>query len=169
MPRTEWSGILRGAAHRNEVGVFPVGTIAEEEMRRVGKLGAQALISTRTPRNILQHRLLWALAQMLADSVEGIQDREEAVFILKVRARYGDWVADPITGETHFRPGSIAFDALSQEEFSKIFDRFIAIICQELVPGLAEETLRKEILDAAGGDLGRRAARGGRGIPNDER
>lgn len=169
MPRTEWSGMLRRAKFPGELGVFPTDVIAIEGMRRIGREGTQALIATRTPRNILQHRLIWALADKLTDCVDTLDDREQAMFLLKVKAKHGSWVMDPQSGELHFKVDSISFDALAQEEFDVLFERFVKIICQEIVPGLSSEDLKREVLDLAGGELGRRAARGGRGEPDPPR
>lgn len=166
MPRTEWAAVYRGANYSGERGLFPVDAIAMEGLHRVGKNGTQTLVATRSPRNLKQLRQFWALCSIIADNVEGIHDREDAAFFLKVKARHGHWVMDPDTGETWFRVDSISFDALPQEEFAVFYERFIAITCTEIVPGLDAEAVKKQILEVVAGELGRRAARGGRGDPD---
>lgn len=165
MPKTEWAGMLRRSRFAGEAGVFPVDVIAIEGMRRIGKEGTQTLVSTRTPRNLKQHRLAWALAQKLVDCCDWLLDRDNAMDYLKKKAGHVKFYVLP-NSEVELRTLSIAWAALPQEQFTPIFDNMIKVICEQIVPGLNAEDLRREVLEMAGGELGRRAARGGRGEPN---
>lgn len=159
MPKVEWVGALRLARFKGEVGIFPVDTISIEGMRRIGKIGTEALVSTRTARNIKQHRLAWALARKLVECVDTLHDDEDAMDYLKKKARHGHFYVDPLTGEAEFRVGSIAFASLSQEKFGAVFDRFVKVICEEIVPGLDEGDLKREVIEMCEGEWGRRFGR----------
>lgn len=156
MPKIEWSAVKRPAKMAGEIGLFPADAMAAEELDRI-KDGAETLTSTKTPRNPRQHRLAWALAQKLAESVDTLHDRDDAMALLKIKARHVRWMSDPQTGSMWPVPQSISFASLSQEQFGRLFDRFVWIICNELVPGIDEDDLRREVLELVDGDAGRRA------------
>jgi hypothetical protein len=136
--------------------LVPVDDMAAEEIGRLRE-GKEALITVRVPRNARHHRLAWALAHKLAGMVNGLHDDEDAMTMLKLRCRHVDYFADPLTGKVQIIPRSINFASLDQTAFSRLWDRMTWVVCSEIVPGLDEEALRREILEMVDGGITERA------------
>lgn len=60
------------------------------------------------------------------------------------------------TGTLIVRPGSIAYAKLSEDEFAKLCDRFVELLCNKVLPNTQSEDLRREIENFVG--MNRRAA-----------
>ena len=122
-----------------------VDDIAADELARIPN-DKGVLVTIRVPRNIRHHRLAWALAQKLAENCDHLHDREDAMDYLKIKARHVKMMIDPRTGRLHMVPKSISFAALDQVGFNKLFDRFITVICEDILPGIDADALRAEVL-----------------------
>ena len=125
-------------------GFIPANPIAAEDFAKIAN-GAEGLVSWTQPRNIRQFRLVWALAAKLADNYPDCLDRDDAMDLLKRRAKHIAFYAHPITGEVEFRTKSISWEKLSPENFSRTFKRMVWIITSELIPGMSDEALIAEI------------------------
>lgn len=136
--------------------LVPADDIAAEEMARLPENKA-TLVTARVPRNPRHHRLAWALAQKLSEMVDGLHDREDAMTYLKIKARHVDYLTDPKTGAVYLLPKSINFASLDQTAFSRLWDRMTWVVCNEIVPGLDEDALQREILDMVDNGITERA------------
>lgn len=133
----------KGAATAiGQVGLFPVNQMASEDLAAISK--DEVLVTVRSPRNIKQHRKGWALAQKLAESCDWLHDREDAMDYLKIKARHVRYIKEP-SGNVQIIPRSIAFASLSQSAFNRVFNRMVYVVCSEIIPGLKESDLRREI------------------------
>lgn len=141
--------------YRKGMSLHPVDDIAAETLQKIPESEEIKGQWTR-PRHLKQLRLAWVLAQKCADACDWLFDRKDAMEIMKIKARHVRWITDPNTGEVYPRTQSIAFANLDQDAFDRVFNRFIYIICTEIVPGIKEDELRQEVLEAVDGDLGRR-------------
>lgn len=142
------SGMLmvrRQARRPHEIGLFAVDDLSFDELMKVPS-EKTSLVNAKSPRNPKHHALAWALATKLAEACDWLHDAEDAMTYLKVRARHVTWVTNPMTGEAIARPKSIAFASLDQVHFARVFDRFVWIITNEILPGIEEDALRAEIL-----------------------
>jgi hypothetical protein len=126
-----------------QVGLFPSNQMATDDLASVVN-DKDFLVNIRSPRNIQQLRKGWALAQKLADSCEWLHDREDAMDYLKLRARHVKYLREP-NGNVQIIPKSISFASLPQNVFNRIFNRMIWVVCNEIIPGMKESELRKEI------------------------
>ena len=122
----------------------PVDPMSEEDLQKV-PLAKDVLVTVRSPRNIKQFRLAWALAAKVADACEFLHDPADAMDWLKVKARHVKLITDPRTGQVAIIPKSIAFASLSQDAFKRVLDRMIYVTVSEIIPGLDEGKLRAEI------------------------
>lgn len=122
----------------------PVDPISEEDLATV-PLGKDVLVTVKSPRNLRQFRLAWALAKKVSDACEFLPDSETAMDWLKIKARHVKIIQDPRTQQVAIIPKSIAFASLSQDAFKRVFDRMVYVVCAEIVPGLDEGKLRAEI------------------------
>lgn len=122
----------------------PVDPVSAEELSRISPK-AEVLVSVRTPRNIRQHKLAWALAHKVADNVEEFRDHSQAMDWLKIASGHVRYLKDPHTQKLYVLPDSIAFASCPQEKFASIFDKMVKIICEQIIPGMEESALRHEV------------------------
>ena len=122
----------------------PVDPISEEELQKI-PLNKDILVTFKTPRNLRQFRLAWALAHKVAEACDFLHDNEDAMDWLKIKARHVKFIQDPRTKQVAIVPKSIAFASLSQDAFKRVLDRMIYVTITEIIPGLKESDLRREI------------------------
>lgn len=119
--------------------------------------GVDLVVTVRAPRNLRQHKLAWALATKVAEAVEGLHDREDAMDFLKIKAHHFKTVIDPRNGKVYLTPKSISFFSLDQQAFSRLFKRMVFVVCHDIIPGLDDASLQAELLAMAGPDEPARA------------
>lgn len=139
------------AMHREGTHLVPVDNIAAEELMAYPRERG-LLVTIKTPRNPRQFRLAWALASVIADAIDWLHDRDDAMDWLKIKCRHVKYITDPKTGEVAIIPKSIAFASLSQDAFNRLFNRMIFVTTSEIIPGLTEKSLRAELLEMVGGE-----------------
>lgn len=140
----------KGVARAGQIGLFAADPVSAEEFALIPN-DKQLLVTTKTPRNIKQHKLVWALAKKVAEAVDFLHDQDDAMDWLKIKARHVRMLQDPKTGQVAIMPKSIAFASLSQQDFSRVLNRMIYVTCTEIIPGLEESVLRDEIMKLATG------------------
>ena len=131
----------KGTGHG--IGLFPLNEMSEEELSAVSK--DQLLVTIKTPRNPRQFALAWALATKVQEACDWLADKEDAMAYLKIKARHVKYIHDPRTEKTEIIPRSIAFASLSQDAFKRVLDRMIWVTVTEILPGIEESALRREI------------------------
>lgn len=137
------------AMRRDGNRLVPVDPISDEEVQRI-PLQKELLVSIKTPRNLRQFRLAWALAKKVSDACDWLPDSETAMEWLKLKARHVKLIQDPRTDLVAIVPKSIAFASLSQDAFKRVLDRMIWVTVNEIIPGLAETDLRRELEEMVG-------------------
>lgn len=141
--------------------LVPVNEMASDDLTLV-PADQDVFVTVRSRRSPAQHRMAWALAQKLAEACDFLHDREEAMEYLKMKCRHVRWVIEPARGRrperTYMMPKSIAWASLTQERFSRLFNRMIFVVCSDVLPDLKESDLRKEIEAMCVGDTKRRKA-----------
>lgn len=120
----------------------PVDQISADDLASIAN-GADLLVTVKSPKNIKQIRWMWALAQKIADAVEGIHDKDTAMDLLCERARHCKMVVSPVTGHLFLVRKSIS--RLDGAAISRLMNRMVFVTCAEIVPGLDEGQLRDEI------------------------
>lgn len=123
------------------------------------KVGRMILCWTHAARNGKQHRLLWALATLIAENTERFQDAEHVVDQFKfvtghvVRRRY---FVPEIGMIEQLAPKSIAYESMSQGEFEIWFAKVLDYVQAEIWPGIGNEIVRAEVAVMLGFDDARR-------------
>jgi hypothetical protein len=117
------------------------------------------IVQPKVTRSIRQHRLLFGLIKLIRQNtpVEPPLSKKAVLNVLKLQTGH----VEPVklkSGEVVLTPASIAFEAMPQEEFNPWFERALAVMCQDFLPGLSVETARREIEAIAEGRSTRRAA-----------
>ena len=88
-------------------------------------------------------RLYWAIVEHVATAT-GYESADLLHLALKVRLGYYEAPRLP-NGKVIVVLESIAFDAMTQDEFQKFMDAAINVICAEVVPGSNREELIAEV------------------------
>lgn len=153
-----------GAVRKGSM-LFPASERAERIIREM-PFNKQVLLEARTARNAKHHDQFWGILDALVDATGKFPNSEKLNNALKMQLGITDefWTLD---GEVHIMPGSTAWSAMPNEQFNDYFDKAMAIIGEHFFPSMTREQVAK-IEGIQAGELGRRAARGGRGTPNGE-
>ena len=135
----------RPAKYAKEVGLFAVDQGADEDLKRlVTDEVAWAEITTQASTKLL--RYLWAIAQKLADG--GLyQDKDDAMEDLKIRARFARFSVEK--GRVVIVPRSLSRQR--RDVLSRLADRYVYIVCADLLPHMEESEFRKDIEEMVGG------------------
>lgn len=136
---------------KSPTGFAPVDDAGRRYWARFA-VGDQVMLDIRRPRSLPQHNLFWALAQIAADNNPGkLASKDEAADCIKLACGLTKTTHIKYQGQWYERkaPASIAFESMPQDEFNPFFEKAIAYVCAELVPGLDPATLEIEVRAAA--------------------
>lgn len=134
---------------RNGTRLVPVDQFSADDLVRVPQ-DRDVLVRVSSPRNMKLMRFMWALADKVADACEGLHDKDDAMDMLKIKARHVKYITDPRTGAVQIVPKSLA--KTDGAALSRLANRMVYIVCSDIIPTLDEGTLRAEILSMVAGD-----------------
>lgn len=135
----ELSVIKRKALYAGEVGIFGADQIADDELKHLAT-DEVAWAEITTPKSLALLRYLWAIAQKLADG--GLyDDKNEAMDDLKIRAKFAQF--EYFGGRVVVRPKSLSRQR--RDVLSRLADRFVYVVCKDLLPDMPEGKFRQEI------------------------
>ena len=147
----------RASRHAGEVGLFPDSSMAAEDFAPI-TMGAEVRASLATERHAALLKYLWALCTLVAANTDEYRDREEAFDGLLVRARFINHAVIKKTGEVVIRRASTR--RLDNEAMQRLVNRVKHIVRTEILPGVDDDTLARQIEAGLAGRKGN-AARGG--------
>lgn len=133
---------MRILARRTPSGLIPADEQAVDELRRV-PVGKPVYIEIKAARNPKQHRMLFALLNMLVNA-GAFPTTDAALVGIKLATGLIDSVILSPT-ETQIIPRSISFANMPQGDFAPWFDAAIRAVCERWLPGLSDDQIRKEI------------------------
>jgi hypothetical protein len=119
---------------------------AKEALRR-WKIGETLKCKVSKPRSYKNHKRFFALLQITFENQERYTSFEHFRKAVQIAAGHVDEIIS-IEGEVLFIPKSIAYDALDEMEFSKVFTETM-IVCAKLLGDLDLHDLELEVLRAA--------------------
>lgn len=102
--------------------------------------GSWMRIEWSTPRNGPHHRKMMALFQLVTECSEIYNTVDKVMHAVKLIVGHCDMVPDPRTGELTPAPKSIAFNAMSQEDFEPFYEAAIDGVLQYILPTMSRET-----------------------------
>ena len=109
------------------------------------QLGECVALQFRRPRNLEQHRLFWALIQKVWENQEHYATPEHVCTAFKFACGLTDKIRTK-RGEIEI-PRSISFAKMDQVAFGEFFKRAVDFLCAEVVPGMNNADLEREILE----------------------
>lgn len=134
---------MRVLARRTFSGFVACDEQAQEEFRRV-PVGKPVYIEIKTARNPRQHRLLFALLNIMTEAGE-FPSTEAALVALKIATGHVESVQIDRNGTMCLTPKSISYAQMPQSEFAAWFDSAVKVMTERWLPGVTSETLRKEL------------------------
>ena len=118
------------------------------------KDGAGYLVSLHRPRNLMHHRKLFALLNLVQDNTDRWPTVETLLDDLKISTGLFETRVNAVTGIPYVVAKSISFASMTQDEFEQWFDKAVDLISKQVLE-MDREYLLAEIGDVL---AGRRAA-----------
>lgn len=157
MGRWTFSAVRKGSA------IFPSTERAEKIIRSM-PFNKDVLLEARTARNAKHHDLFFVVLDRIVEATGRFPDSDALNRALKFELGIvSEWI--DLNGEVHIEPGSIAWSAMPQDQFSEYFEKSQKLIVEHFF-GELDKAQQDEINTMWAGELGRRADRGGRGDPD---
>jgi hypothetical protein len=134
-------------------GLFPGDAEAGTAFAKM-KDGAGYLVSLHRPRNLMHHRKLFALLNLVQDNTDRWPTVETLLDDLKISTGLFETRVNAVTGIPYVVAKSISFASMTQDEFEQWFDKAVDLISKQVL-----EMDRDYLLAEIGNVLaGRRAA-----------
>lgn len=125
-------------------GFVPVSSGARDFHAKT-KMEQLVELKGRRPRNPKHHKKLFALLSILADNCEEFDSAEDALVGIKAVLGRGTWKKLHRKAEREvFRPESIAFDAMGQDEFEEFYTAAVAAVRRWWLP-VSDDDLREAV------------------------
>lgn len=121
----------------------PLDAAAKDFMERL-RPGAVAKVEVSRARNPRRFRLFWGLVKICQDNSPQNLSKEAWADLLKVLGGHVE-IARRKNGEVLQLPKSIAFASMPESEFAEFINRLMHAIRTEVIPGLDEGALRREL------------------------
>jgi hypothetical protein len=118
----------------------------EDALRRLAN-GAMVQVEIKQPRNVRHHRLYWSLVSLVWQNQREpnrYETPEELHEAIKIAAGLRTEITLP-DGRIGFIPGSIAFHKMSQDDFSRFYDRVCDLVAKHFLPGVTSDELKREV------------------------
>lgn len=128
---------------KGEMKLRPFNEHDEEELAKI-PVGKLLKVEATHSRSTQHHRKYMALVRLIWEN----QSRYPTVDLLNaaIKVASGHYVPMHMADGTLVRvPKSISFAAMDQSAFSAFYDSVIHLVCEEIIPGLDEGKLRKEL------------------------
>lgn len=132
--------------------LVPVDEVGRQRLKKLE--GKRVKVDAKVPRSGPHHRLFWALATTVWQTLPESQqlrypDVESLVAALKIIAGHRQLIVFP-DGTQGYVPKSIAYDRMGQEEFSAFFEKCVDFICRSVLPNVSRDDLKREIQEMVG-------------------
>lgn len=123
----------------------PVDDVGREAMSQI-RMGDIVRADVRKPRNLGHHRRFFALVSVIYENQTRYTSPEALLDAIKVHIGHCEVLRLTDGREVHV-PRSISFANMDQIAFGQFWDRVVACVCREIIPGLDRDDLERELLD----------------------
>ena len=127
---------------RTLAGLVPADEAAKQAVRR-WKMGETLKCSVRKPRCYTNHKKYFALLSLTFENQDKYTSFEHFRKAVQIAAGHVDELIT-LDGEITLMPKSIAYDALDEMEFSKVFGETMTV-CAKILGDLDLDDLRLEV------------------------
>lgn len=127
-------------------GFVPAGELAKKVFARV-KVGEVVRLEPKRSRSLPWHRRYWALVNLIADNTS--YSKKQIHELLKLRCGCSMEIIER-SGNVVTVPDSIAFDKMSADEWADYWERVVAYVSSDLLPGITSAALLRELGGLAG-------------------
>ena len=131
----------------------PVDQASMDAMEEMG-MNAEYQVTLTKPRNIHFHKKLFALIGIAYDAFDLGEIKHKGTVIEKNRERFRkdltiqagfyDTVFN-LDGELRLEAKSISFAKMDEEEFARLYDKFITVILQKVLTSYTAEDLDQQV------------------------
>ena len=125
--------------------------VAEWERERLLEIpeGRDLTVKITRTRSARQHRLFWALMQLVVINHPYYVRAEQLVEWLKIRLGYVEEVMFH-DGQMLTKVSSISFGTMGQDAFQKFFNMALDVVTNEVLAGTSRDELLKELEEMLG-------------------
>jgi hypothetical protein len=102
--------------------------------------GGECLADVKVPRNPKQHRLFWALVELVGTQRDTTKEATKDWLMLELQ--YFDLLHYP-NGVMAVKPKSISYESMPQAQFREMFRAAVPVVCAEL--GNAPEEIQMQL------------------------
>jgi len=105
----------------------------------------------RDIRNLGHHKKLFSLLKLTMQNLpekykDAFKNQNQLLEELKVQSGHIE-KRTSLGGSAYFVPKSIAFDSMSQDDFSEFYDAVVDIVCKYILPDVSSKKLDEQILN----------------------
>jgi hypothetical protein len=127
---------------RHLSGLRPIDEAGEKLVAGLGQ-GEIVKAEVKRPRNIQHHRKFFAMLQIVLQNQDHYRSIDDLLAVCKLRTGHVD-VIQTKHGEERV-PKSISFAKMDQTAFDAFYDRAVAWVATEVIPGLQRADLDEEV------------------------
>lgn len=129
-------------------GLVPMYDSDFDEKKKL-KVGTEVVAEIKRPRNYEHHKKFFALLRLVFDNLpedlgERYTNMESLLTEIKFQLGYYDTHITLSGRETHI-PKSIAFNTMSQDDFTQFYDRAVDVVLRWFLPYNNRQELAEEI------------------------
>lgn len=103
-----------------------------------------AKLTNAAKRSVLQNRFYWGLLGKVIENQDHYTSSEGLHFWLKIKLGYVQEIQFH-DGKMITRVASTSFERMDADDFKKYLDAAIAVVCEEIIPGMDRQSLVREI------------------------
>lgn len=100
-------------------------------------------VDVKRGRNLAHHRKFWKLMQIVYENQTHYKNPEEVCAAFKVAAGHCEYVQ--AKGQLVALPRSISFGKMDQSAFEAFYEKAVAYLCTEVIPGMDSDALKREV------------------------
>lgn len=115
---------------------------AEAVLRSIGQ-GELVSVEVKRPRNIRFHNKFFAMLKIILDNQELYKSKTQLLDVCKIAIGHVEVIERK--GIQYMKPKSISWAAMDETAFQDFYDRAVAWVAEEVVPGLRRQDLDEEV------------------------
>jgi hypothetical protein len=131
---------------KTKTGLVPAGGAAQRWFDRL-RIGDLVEVVVRRGRSLPWHRRYWKLVATIADNTD--YTKQQVHLLLKLRCGCSMPIRER-NGNVVLVPDSTAFDRMDPDAWADFWERVVAYVISDLLPGIT----RAELADQVGGLVG---------------